>query len=99
MGGNGNLFVVVAIKRTKLSIYIKLTKMKKESNTTEQQCNKQIVNNRFCAGAIWHRYNGENLIEKVIEKEWSKTKVRMTSGQVFSKIFLSKYYRCVGNGC
>ena len=73
----------------------------KESNNNPQpeQCNKQIVNNRFCAGAIWHRYNGENLIEKVIEKEWGKTKVRMTSGQVFSKIFLSKYYRCVGNGC
>ena len=54
------------------------------------------VSKRYCAGAIWHRYNGKDLIERVIEKEWGKTKVRMTNGQVFSKIFLSKYYRCVG---
>ena len=54
------------------------------------------VSKRYCAGAIWHRYSGKDLIERVIEKEWGKTKVRMTNGQVFSKIFLSKYYRCVG---
>ncbi len=54
------------------------------------------VSKRYCAGAIWHRYSGKDLIERVIEKQWGKTKVRMTNGQVFSKIFLSKYYRCVG---
>jgi hypothetical protein len=54
------------------------------------------VSKRYCAGAIWHRHSGKDLIERVIEKEWGKTKVRMTNGQVFSKIFLSKYYRCVG---
>jgi len=72
--------------------------MNEDTKIQEPQGNGVLlcVSKRFCTGAIWHRNSGKDLIERVIEKEWGKTKVRMTNGQVFSKIFLSKYYKCVG---
>ncbi len=73
--------------------------MKNEAEKIDSQQGNGVlpcVSKRYCAGTIWHRYSGKDLIERVIEKEWGKTKVRMTNGQVFSKIFLSKYYRCIG---
>lgn len=52
---------------------------------------------RFKKGAIWETTIFEKTIQKTIAKEWSKTEVKLTSGQVFTKIMLSKNYKYIGN--
>ena len=81
-----------------ISINLNKISMNTEKTINEAEGNAvlQLVSKRYCARAIWHRYSGKDLIERIVEKELGKTKVRMTNGQVFSKIFLSKHYRCVG---
>ena len=50
------------------------------------------VSKRFKNGAIWETKVFDKTIQKIVNKEWSKTEVQLTSGQVFTKIMLSKNY-------
>jgi hypothetical protein len=68
--------------------------MKTGNKKANEQCVISSVNTRFNIGSKWvYNYNKE--IKKEIVSEFSKHKVRMNDGQVFSKIFLTKYYTAV----
>ena len=57
------------------------------------------VSKRFKNGAIWETNVFGKKIQKIVNKEWSKTKVQLTSGQIFTKIMLNKNYTYKGNVC
>ncbi len=57
---------------------------------------KKAPANNFIAGAKFETFSLGEKIVKVVEKEWDKFNVRLTSGQVFSKRMLNKHYKFVG---
>ena len=76
-------------------------KTKEELMNTKEKKMVVDLSKRFKPGAIWEQtilVNGESeKTQKTVKNEFSRTEVRLTSGQVFSKIFLTKYYSYQGS--
>lgn len=74
-----------------------MSKEQNSNNPQSQQLNIADASKRFKNGAIWETKVFDKVIQKIVNKEWSKTEVQLTSGQVFTKIILSKNYTYKGN--
>ncbi len=61
------------------------------TNKDDVKLAKRIVSNRFKIGSKW-KYKYYKDVEREIASEFGRYKVKMTNGQVFSKIFLTKHY-------
>ncbi len=57
---------------------------------------KASATNNFVHGAMWETTNPFGKIVKIVDKEWDKFNIRLTSGQIFSKRMLNKNYKFVG---
>jgi hypothetical protein len=56
----------------------------------------QYVSKRYCAGAIWHRYSGKDLIERIVESESKQTISQTVKGiqSYFAQKFSAYHSLC-----